>query len=79
MLNPERAKRFPSLFSRITGISRTAFEQLMAKLEEAYPEYEQRRLEREGRKRAIGAGGEFKLSLEEQVFMTLFFLRHYPT
>jgi len=29
--------------------------------------------------KVIGAGGKFKLSLQERVFMTLFFLRHYLT
>ncbi len=51
----------------------------MAVLREAYPDYERRRLSRRKRERGIGAGGKFKLSLEERVFMTLFFLRHYLT
>ncbi len=46
-------------------------------LKKAYPDFEMRRLAR--RERGIGAGGKFKLSLEERVFMTLFFLRHYLT
>ncbi|MQK95514.1 transposase family protein, partial [Escherichia coli] len=53
--------------------------ELMAVLNKAYPDFERRRLSRRRRERAIGAGGKFKLSLEERVFMTLFFLRHYPT
>lgn len=51
----------------------------MAVLNKAYPDFERRRLSRRRRERAIGAGGKFKLSLEGRVFMTLFFLRHYPT
>ncbi len=49
----------------------------MTALKKAYPEFERKRLSR--REREIGARGKFKLSLEERVFMTLFFLRHYLT
>ncbi len=51
----------------------------MAVLKKAYPDFERRRLSRRKRERAIGAGGKFKLSLEERVFIALFFLRHYLT
>ncbi|MGQ9729574.1 MAG: helix-turn-helix domain-containing protein [Candidatus Fervidibacter sp.] len=50
----------------------------METLQKDYPEFQRLRLYRKDRKRAIGAGGKFKLSLDERVFMTLFFLRHYP-
>ena len=79
MLNIERAKRSPAIFQRLTGISPQAFEELMDVLKKAYPDFERRRLSRRRRERAIGAGGKFKFSLEERVFMTLFFLRNYPT
>lgn len=79
MLNLEKAKKSPTIFRRITGIPPQAFEELMAALKKAYPDFERRRLSRRKRERGIGAGGKFKLSLEERVFMTLFFLRHYPT
>lgn len=51
----------------------------MKVLTEFYPAFENSRLQRINRKRAIGAGGKFKLPLPERVVMTLFFLRHYPT
>ncbi|GEM_PF-6295346 len=51
----------------------------MTALKKAYPELERKRLSRREREREIGAGGKFKLSLEERVFMTLFFPRHYLT
>ncbi len=79
MLHWERAKDYPTLFRRLTGLSVEAFEQLMEVLTKAYPAFERARLQRRDRKRAIGAGGKFKLSLSERVIMTLFFLRHYPT
>ncbi len=51
----------------------------MQTLNRHYTAFEQKRLARPNRQRAIGAGGKFKLSLEERVFMTLFALRLYPT
>ena len=79
VLKLEKAQKSPNLFRRLTGISLQEFDELMAVLREAYPDYERRRLSRRKRERGIGAGGKFKLSLEERVFMTLFFLRHYLT
>jgi len=79
MLNLEKAKKSPNFFRRLTGISLQEFDELMAVLKKAYPDYERRRLSRREREREIGAGGKFKLSLQERVFMTLFFLRHYLT
>ncbi|MGQ9729522.1 MAG: hypothetical protein ACUVSC_13580, partial [Candidatus Fervidibacter sp.] len=67
MLSLEKAKRFPSIFHRLTGISLDAFEQLMETLQKDYPEFQRLRLYRKDRKRAIGAGGKFKLSLTERV------------
>ncbi len=49
----------------------------MAVLNKTYPDFEKRRLSRRRRERGIGAGGKFKLSLQERAFMTLFFFRHY--
>jgi len=77
MFNLQRAKKSPTIFRHLTDITPQAFEELMTVLKETYPEFERKRLSR--REREIGAGGKFKLSLEERVFMTLFFLRHYLT
>ncbi len=38
----------------------------MAVLNKAYPDFEERRWSRKRRERAIGAGGKFKLSLEDR-------------
>ena len=50
----------------------------MQTLQKDYPELQRLRLYRKDTKRAIGAAGQFKVSLAERAFMTLFFLRHYP-
>jgi len=73
MLNLERAKNCPAIFRRLIGISPQTFDELMSLLKEVYPDFERRRLSRRKKGKGIGAGGKFKLSLEERVFMTLFF------
>jgi hypothetical protein len=52
---------------------------LLQKLNRHYLAFEQKRLARPNRQRAPVAGGKFKLTLEERVFMTLFALRLYST
>ncbi len=42
MLNLEKAKKSPNLFRRLTGISLQEFDELMAVLKKAYPDYERR-------------------------------------
>ncbi len=79
MLNLQRAKKNPALFRRITGLTVQAFDELIKKGQPHYRAFEQKRLARPDRQRALGAGGQFKLSLEERGFMTLFALRTYPT
>jgi len=79
MLNLEKAQKSPTIFRRLTDITPQAFEELMTVLKKAYPEFERKRLSRRERERGIGAGGKFKLSLQERVFVNLFFLRHYTT
>ncbi len=79
MISLQRAKTKPALFRRLTGLTLPAFEELMHTLNRHYPAFEQQRLTRPNRQRAIGAGGKFKRSLEERVLMTLFALRFYPT
>ncbi len=69
-----KGKNYPALFRRLTGLSVEAFEQLMEGLTKAYPDFERALLQRRERRRAIGAGGKFKLSLSERVIMTLLFL-----
>ncbi len=66
MLNLEKAKKSPNLFRRLTGISLQEFDELMAVLKKAYPDYERRRLSRREREREIGAGGKFKLSFARE-------------
>ncbi|MFN3477004.1 MAG: hypothetical protein ACK4Z6_05565, partial [Candidatus Methylomirabilales bacterium] len=46
MINLQRAKKCPTIFRRLTGISPQAFEELMAVLNKAYPDFERRRLSR---------------------------------
>ncbi|MFN4132512.1 MAG: transposase family protein [Caldimicrobium sp.] len=79
MLNINKARKYPNLFRRLVGISPQDFDKLIATLEKHYMHFQRKRLSRRERERDIGAGAKFKLSLEQRVFMTLFFLRHYTT
>ncbi len=75
MLSLERAQKSQTIFHPLTGLNVDTFNELMENLEKAYPEFEKKKhLSRPNRKRAIGAGGKFKLPLPERVFMTPFSL-----
>jgi hypothetical protein len=79
MLNLKRAQKNPALFRRLTGLTLPAFQELLQTLTQQSPAFEQQRLARPNRQRALGAGRKFKRNLEERLFMTLFALRVYPT
>ena len=52
---------------------------LRSKIEPRYEEYERRRLSGRRRKREVGAGHPFKLSLDDRLLMLLFYYRTYVT
>jgi hypothetical protein len=55
------------------------FDALYAKVEEAYPAFEEKRLYRADRKRKVGAGHPFKLPLNDRLLMLLMYYRLYVT
>ena len=55
-------------FRTTVGTSLQQFDFLMRDVEKAYPEAEQKRLDRPGRKRGVGAGRPFALHLWDRVF-----------
>jgi len=67
----------PSVFRNFSGIELTEFDALNLKLNEKYPDFEQKRLSRGDRKRKIGAGHPFKLSLADRFLMLLMYSRLY--
>jgi len=69
----------PAVFRAMTGISVAEYRQIVQELAGPYAMAEQRRLARPARRRAIGGGRRFPLSLAEQVLLTIIWLRQYPT
>jgi len=80
MLSYTRLSRTPSTFRSFTGLEVPEFDALYAKVEGAYPSFEEKRLSKGGdRKREVGAGHPFKLSLRDRLLMLLAYYRLYVT
>lgn len=79
LLNYERLSGKPLIFRSFSGLEVSEFDALYAKIEEAYPAFEQKRLYRVDRKRSVGAGHPFKLPLNDRLLMLLMYYRLYVT
>ncbi len=79
MSQTDRLKRCPVAFRRLTGITPTAFDRLMAELTPRYEQAEARRKDRPGRRRKPGAGRKHTLSLADRLLMLLIYYRTYVT
>jgi hypothetical protein len=78
MMSPiDRLKRTPGVFRQLTGITPTAFDQLLADLTPRYQEAERRRKDRPGRRRKPGAGRKHTLTLADRLLMLLLYYRTY--
>jgi len=71
MLNYDVLSKKPSVFKYFSGLEVPEFEALNSKIKERYSVFEQKRLFRADRKRKIGAGHPFKLSLTDRLLMLL--------
>lgn len=71
--------RYPRVFLIMTGLPLAAFDELVRDLLPAYAAAERARLDRPGRRRAIGGGHPFALRPRDQLLLTVVWLRHYPT
>jgi DDE superfamily endonuclease/Helix-turn-helix of DDE superfamily endonuclease len=69
----------PAVFRHLTGLTVTAFDALAADVVPAIQAAHRAALDRPDRHRAIGAGGEFALGADDQVLLTVVWLRQYPT
>jgi len=69
----------PAVFRAMTGISVGEYREIVHELATPYAVAEQQRLARPARRRAIGGGRRFTLSLADQVLLTIIWLRQYPT
>jgi hypothetical protein len=79
MLTYEKLLRKPRMFHTFTGLTPEEFDEIYRQLEQRYLQYEQKRLMKKKRKRAIGAGRPFKLPLKERMVMLLMYYRLYIT
>ena len=77
MLNYDVLSKQPAVFRCFSGIEVHEFDALNLKIKERYGDFEQKRLSRGDRKRAVGAGHPFKLPLASRLLMLLMYYRLY--
>ena len=77
MLNYDVLSKKPSVFRYFSGLELHEFDALNSKIKERYAAFEQKRLFRADRKREIGAGHPFKLSLPDRLLMLLVYYHLY--
>ena len=77
MLTYEKLQRKPKHFQAFTGVTVVQFAEVLTALRPVYAEFEKERLMRPDRKRKIGGGRNFTLSLEDRLMVTLMYFRLY--
>ncbi len=78
-LRADRLRRRPRAFLAMTGLTLGEFDALVGDLWGPYHAAERARRERPGRTHAVGAGHPFSLAPQEQMLLTVVWLRLYPT
>jgi hypothetical protein len=73
MLNYRALSKNSPHFRNFSGLQLQKFDTLNQKINEKYPAFEQKRLKRENRKRAVGAGHPFHLSLTDRILMLIIY------
>ena len=79
MLNHSILSKKPAYFRNFSGVELTEFNTLNLQIKEKYDAYEEKRLTRRDRKRAVGAGHPFKLSLTDRLLLLLVYYHMYPS
>jgi len=79
ILRREHLGQHPAVFRSMTGLTVEAFDQLLPELRAAFAADRRRRLNRPGRQRAVGGGDDFDLGIDDQLLLTIVWLRQYPT
>ncbi len=72
-----RLRRQPQTFRRLSGLSGEKFDELLFQLEPLFAESEIKRLSRRPRRRALGGGRNYDLSLEDRLLVLLMYYRLY--
>ena len=75
MLTYKTLQRKPKQYQAFTGVTVAQFAEILRALRPVYAEFEQERLNRLDRKRKIGGGRNFSLSLEDRLMVTLMYFR----
>jgi len=79
MINHTKLSKKPNIFKGFTGMTPVEFRELEGKAEPIWRELEKKRLERSDRQRAEGGGRSTELPYQEQLLMTMIWLRLYLT
>jgi hypothetical protein len=79
MLNYSTLSKKPSHFRNFSGLELAEFDTLNLAIKEKYPAFEHKRLQRQDRKRVIGAGHPFILPLTDRLLMLLIYYHMYPS
>jgi DDE superfamily endonuclease/Helix-turn-helix of DDE superfamily endonuclease len=69
----------PTVFRALTGLTVPLFDGLLQEVLPAYHRARAERLDRPDRRRALGGGDHFDLGPEDQLLLTIVWLRRYPT
>src|SRR5436190_12102241 len=77
MSHSHRLQRSPSTFRRLTGLTPVAFTRLLAEVTAADEDARERRGNRAGRQRKVGAGRKHALDLGDRLLMLLMYYRTY--
>ena len=77
MLTYKKLQSKPKHLQAFTGMTVAQFSEILKALHPVYAELEQERLMRPDRKRKIGGGRKFTLSLEDHLMLTLMYFRQY--
>ena len=75
----EKLCRRPAVFRNLTGLSIEEFEALYQQMVDDMERYDETRLERGERQRAVGAGRRYAHDVRNRLLMAMIWLRVYPT
>ena len=75
----EKLRRRPAVFRNLTGLSLEEFEVLYQQVVDDMDRYDETRLERGDRQRAVGAGRRYEHNARNRLLMAMIWLRIYPT
>ena len=77
MTNFHKLLQKPKVFQRLTGLTPEKFTELSKQLTPIWNRAEYQRKKRKDRKRKIGAGNKYKLTLDQALFLLLLYYRAY--